>query len=79
MSDSLIQRLRELPTAEPDVVRAEHIRKRCHTHLVRRTPISGTRSTGRRMVLVWQSLLAVLGFVYLADVIRFALALYGLA
>jgi hypothetical protein len=34
--------------------------------------------TGERMVPVWQSLIAVLGFVYLTEVIRFALGVYGL-
>ncbi len=34
--------------------------------------------TGERMAPVWQSLIAALGFVYLTEVIRFALAVYGL-
>ena len=35
MSESLIRRLGELPAAEPDITRTEHIRKRCHAHLAR--------------------------------------------
>ena len=80
MSDSLIRRLGELPVAEPDITRAEHIRKRGHAHLARhnrRSLISNAPSSGR-MVLVWQSLIAALGFVYLTQAIRFALGMYGL-
>ena len=80
MSDSLIRRLVELPAAEPDLTRTEHIRKRCHAQLARRTRRSfvSNMPTRERMAPVWQSLIAVLGFVYLTEVIRFALAVYGL-
>ena len=79
MSDSLIRRLGELPVAEPDITRAEHIRKRCHAHLARHKRRSlSSLPTSERMVLVWQSLIAVLGFVYLTQAIRFALGMYGL-
>jgi hypothetical protein len=80
MSESLIRRLGELPVAEPDIRRAEHIRKRCHAHLARqkRRGLVSSRPTAERMVLVWQSLIAVLGFVYLTQAIRFALDVYGL-
>lgn len=80
MSESLIRRLGELPAAEPDAARAEHIRKRCHAHLARhrrRSPDSSVPA-GARMAPVWQSSIAVLGFVYLVQVIRFALGVYGL-
>ena len=82
MSESLIRRLRELPVAEPDVRRAEHITLRCRTHLARPTRrglILGTPPTRERIVPVWQSLIAVLGFVYLAEVIAFAFSVYGLS
>jgi hypothetical protein len=80
MSDSLIRRLGELPAAEPDISRAEHIRKRCHAQLARheRRSLVSSLPTRERMAPVWQSLIAVLGFVYLAEVIRFALGVYGL-
>jgi hypothetical protein len=80
MSDSLIQRLGELPVVEPAITRGEHIRKRCHAHLARHKRRSRISSlpTSERMVLVWQSLIAVLGFVYLTQAIRFALGMYGL-
>jgi hypothetical protein len=77
MSDPLIRRLAELPPAEPDVARAEHIRTRCHARLARRSLVASTPPAGR-MAPVWQSAIAVLGFVYLTEVIRFALAVYGL-
>jgi hypothetical protein len=80
MSDSLIRRLGELPAAEPDVERAAHIRTRCHARLARQTrrnPVASTPAGGR-MAPVWQLAIAVLGFVYLTEVIRFALAVYGL-
>ena len=82
MSDPLIRRLAELPAAEPDVARADHIRTRCHARLARPKRrsliVSSTPPTGERMAPVWQSLIAALGFVYLTEVIRFALAVYGL-
>jgi len=80
MSDSLIRRLGELPGAEPDVARADHIRTRCHARLARqkrRNPVASTPARGR-MAPAWQLAIAVLGFVYLTEVIRFALAVYGL-
>jgi hypothetical protein len=80
MSDSLIRRLGELPAAEPDVARADHIRTRCHARLARqkrRNPVASTPAGGR-MAPAWQLAIAVLGFVYLTEVIRFALAVYGL-
>jgi hypothetical protein len=81
MSDSLIRRLAELPAAEPDITRAEHIRKRCHARLARhkRRTLMSSMPAGERMApVVWQSGIAVLGLVYLAEVIRFALDVYGL-
>ena len=80
MSESLIRRLGELPATEPDITRTEHIRKRCHAHLARhkRGSLVSSLPTRERMAPVWQSLIAVLGFVYLAEVIRFALDVYGL-
>jgi hypothetical protein len=77
MSDSLIRRLGELPAAEPDITRTEHIRTRCHARLARqkrRSPVAPAPASDRRMAPVWQSAIAVLGLVYLAEVIRFALA-----
>ena len=71
MSDSLIRRLGELPAAEPDVARAEHIRTRCHAHLARRKrrSLDSRMPAGARMAPVWQSSIAVLGLVYLIQVI----------
>jgi hypothetical protein len=79
MSDSLIRRLGGLPAAEPDSRRTEHIRARCHARLARqkRRSLVENMPTRERMAPVWQSLVAVLGFVYLTEVIRFALAVYS--
>ena len=80
MSDPLIRRLAELPAAEPDVARAEHIRTRCHARLARqkRRNLVASTPAGGRAVPVWQLAIAALGFVYLTEVIRFALVVYGL-
>jgi hypothetical protein len=86
MSDSLMRRLGSLPAAEPDIARSEHIRTRCHARLARRargrrvsiTSPAGLRTAAGRMTPVWQSLIALLGLVYLTAVIRFALDVYGL-
>ena len=82
MSESLIRRLGELPAAEPDIRRTEHIRKRCHARLARqkktRRRLVSRMPTSERMAPVWQSAIAVLGFVYLTQVILIALAVYGL-
>ncbi len=80
MSESLIRRLGELPAAEPDIARTEHIRKRCHAHLARhkRRSLLSTTPTGERIAPVWQSAIAVLALGYLTEVIRFALDVYGL-
>ena len=80
MSDSLIRSLRELPLAEPDVVRSQHIRKRCRARLARHARgsfISAVPPIRPRTLPIWQSLIAMLGFVYLAEVIRFALDVYA--
>jgi hypothetical protein len=79
---SLNERLSELPIAEPGAARSELIKRRCHARLARhahRTAITGRPLGGERLTPVWQSLLAVVGLVYLAQVIRFALSIYGLA
>ncbi|MFL5372850.1 MAG: hypothetical protein ACJ78T_02590, partial [Myxococcales bacterium] len=83
MSDSLMRMLGILPAAEPDIARSEHIRARCHARLARSrvvsiTPPAGLRTAAGRLTPVWQSLIALLGFVYLTAVIRFALDVYGL-
>jgi len=80
MSDPLIRRLGELPAAEPDVARADHIRTRCHARLARqkRRDLVASTPASARVAPAWQLAIAVLGFVYLTEVIRFALAVYGL-
>jgi len=82
MSDSLMRSLAELPGAEPDGRRSEYITRRCHArlaHQVRGSLVSRLRLIGARAVPVWQPSIAVLALVYLVEVIRFALEVYGLA
>jgi hypothetical protein len=79
---TLNETLSELPVAEPGALRGESIRRRCHAQLARqahRVRITGTPPASEKLIPVWQSLLAVVGLVYLAQVIRFALTIYGLA
>jgi hypothetical protein len=81
MSDPVITRLAGLPAAEPDIIRSDHIRRRCHAHLARhtrRSPITSRLTKAERLAPVWQSLIAVLGLGYLTQAIRFALDVYGL-
>ena len=85
MSEPLMRRLSELPTAELGLSRATHIRMRCHAQLARqaRPRKHGLASAlpaptpQRRTAQVWQPLMAVLGVAYLTVVIVFALGLYG--
>ena len=81
MSDPLIRLLAELPSEEPDPVRAERNRRRCRARLARQTPrASASRAFTLRVMTaqVWQPLIALLGAAYLTDVIVQALRLYGL-
>ena len=81
MSDPLIRLLAELPLAEPDRTRAERTRMGCRALLAQRASrasASRRSSSGRGTVQLWQLLIAVLGVVYLSEVIAQALKLYGL-
>ena len=91
MTDPLLRMLERLPRAEPDVTRAERVRARCHAALARRHPPSRTgarwgaagdsghqpkpRSIAPRL---WEPALAGLCLVYLTEVVRHALHLYGI-
>ena len=80
MSDPLTRLLAELPLAEPDAARAERTRMGCRALLARqasRAAASRGPSSGRRIVQVWQLLIAVLGVAYLTEVIVQALSVYG--
>ncbi len=72
MSDPLISRLAELPTAQPDRERAQRIRMRCRARLVRRTRPSTPRVNISR---VWWPALTVLGVVYVIAAIVQAFSL----
>jgi hypothetical protein len=80
MSEPLTQLLAELPPAEPDPARAERIRMECRARLARQAPrASAVRvpTPHDRTVQIWQPLIAVLGVVYLTEVIVQALRVYG--
>jgi len=75
MTDPLSQLLADLPHAEPDLGRSDRVRSRCRDILARQRP----RSVKRRSVHpIWEPLVAGLGGLYLAEVIREALQLSGL-
>ena len=71
--DPLVELVARLPQADSDPVRAERVRARCGAALARRR--EKTRSTAAPGP--WQ-LLAGLGCVYVAELIRQAVLLYGL-
>ncbi len=81
MSEPMIRLLAQLPSAQPDSVRAERIRMRCRARLARQalpTSAPGARSRrGRAAELLWQPLIAILGVAYLADVILQAVRVFG--
>jgi hypothetical protein len=81
MSDPMIGRLGALPTPELDPARAERIRMRCRARLARqvaRASASRVPDPPGKTAQVWQSLIAILGVVYLTEVISQALRLYRL-
>ena len=81
MPEPLIRLLAELPPAEPDPARAERTRARCRARLARQAPRASTSpvpgSRGRTPQL-WQPLMAVLGVVYLTEVIVQTIRFYAL-
>ena len=75
MNDPMLRMLSELPHAEPDRVRADQVRARCHDALARRR----RGQVGRRApVRFWEPIVAGLGGVYLTASIRLALSFYGI-
>lgn len=81
MSEPLMQRLSELPTAEPDPRRAEQIKRRCHAQLsrqARRASATPTVTSLSRIAQTWPPLLALLGVAYLTVAIAFALGVHNL-
>jgi hypothetical protein len=81
MSEQLMQRLAELPAADPDPERAEQIKRRCRAQLsrqARRASAAPTLTPRRKIAAAWQPLLAVLGVAYLTVAIFIALGLHDL-
>ena len=80
MRDRLIRQLAELPSAEPDIARAAHIRMRCHARLDRGSlgqSAANVAAPEGRMSQFWPPLLATLGVAYFTEVIVRALSVYG--
>ena len=77
MPEPLIQSLAELPTAEPDPVRAAQVRGRCRARLKRQAARQPTSRRGKMQPL-WQPLIAALGVAYLTEVVVEAIRFYGL-
>jgi hypothetical protein len=78
MKDSLLRQLANLPAAEPDARRTERIRVRCHARLAQRPRSVRPVRRPRGLARVWRPLAAGLGGVYLTEVIRQVLRLYGI-
>jgi hypothetical protein len=75
MTDPLLRRLADLPTASLEASRRDRIRDRCHAALARRRP-RPARAEGRQS-RVWTSIVAGFGGVYITALLRHALAVYG--
>lgn len=75
MNDPLLQLLDRLPSARLDPGRANRIRVRCHAALVQSRDCTSRpgRTVGR-----WPPIVVGLGGLYLTEVLRHVLALYGI-
>jgi hypothetical protein len=74
MSESLMRMLAELPAAEPEPERAEGIRRRCHSRLVRQAA-RASRSTFT-FAPAWRVFVSMLGAAYLIVAILEAVRVY---
>ena len=75
IEDPVLRLIARLPHAESDAVRSERVRARCHEALARRRRRESSRPTPPSRF--WP-FVAALGCVYVAEVIRQALRLYGI-
>jgi hypothetical protein len=75
MTDSLLDILGRLPSAQPDAVRAARIRARCRLRLERRRPRAPVPGRKGRFL---EPLVVGLGGVYLTEAIYQALRFYGI-
>jgi hypothetical protein len=75
-ADSLLRVLERLPRSEPNPARAARVRARCHAVLASQQP---RRQRPKRGVGsgIWEPALVGLCLVYLSDVVRQALQLFG--
>jgi hypothetical protein len=77
VTDPLLRLLAELAEAEPDRVRAQRVRARCHGALARGRPAPRSRAGARPRLL--RALLAGLATAYLLEAVRLSLTLVGIA
>jgi hypothetical protein len=78
MSDPLVTLLGELPLADPDRARADHTRARCRARLARlRGSQSSSPISRRRLVALWQPVIATLAVAYVAEAIVLAIRAYA--
>lgn len=76
MNDPLYRLLAGLPQATPDEHRAARVRLACHAALARRRPQPAPRR--RAPSRIWEAVLAGLCGVYLMEIVRLVLNLYGI-
>jgi hypothetical protein len=77
MTDPLLRMLADLPSADPDPLRGARVRARCRSQLERRQRSSREPSHSGAARL-WQPIIAGLSGIYLVEVIREALRVYGI-
>ena len=80
MNEPMMRLLRDLPSAEPDPTRSERTRILCRARFAARTSASTADAPKqrRRRTQVWEPLLAVVAFAYMAEALAQALRTYGL-
>ena len=80
MNEPMMRLLRDLPSAEPDPTRSERTKILCRARFAARTSASTADARRRRpkQTHVWEPLLAVVAFAYMAEAVAQALRTYGL-
>lgn len=77
MADPVMDRLAELPAADPDAVRSQRTRDLCRATLTRRAPSARAAGPRRRRPALWRPAVTVLGALYLFQALLLALRVYA--
>lgn len=77
MADPVMDRLAELPMAEPDAVRSQRTRDLCRATLARRAPSAMAAGQRRRRPALWPQAVTVLGALYLLQALVLAFRVYA--